>query len=219
MVTLVFVAVILAAVALDVWFIRPWEIAHRSTRARGADSPIEFIVPRTLFFHRGHTWARLDGDGRVAVGIDDLARTIVGDLSMVELPAIGARLTAGREAFGVRQGERRLSFVSPVSGIVTEVNASLGRDPVRLRWRPYKEGWVYRVAPGERLSVELPALLIGRDAERWMSAELDQLGRAFDRGALAPPVEGALLRAGADAWGFFQNDVLKVSAPDKEPVS
>jgi glycine cleavage system H lipoate-binding protein len=209
-VTLVFVAVLLAAFVLDVWLIRPWEAKHRPPSSAPDDASLEFVVPRTLFFHPGHTWARLDGDGLVTVGVDDLARTVIGDLEAVELPAVGEHLTAGQPALTVRQKTRRLRLVAPVSGTVTEVNAAIGRDPVRLRWRPYKEGWSYRVAPSDQLSVELGRSAISRDAESWMRVELDRLGLLFEDGTMSPPVEGALQRAGDDVWARFERDFLKI---------
>lgn len=208
MVTLVFVAVLLAAVALDVWLIRPLERRRSTAKMGDAEGTLEVIVPRTLFFHPGHTWARLDGDGRVTVGIDDLARTLVGNLSTVELPTVGTTVNAGEPAFAIGQGPRRVAFAAPVSGTVVDTNAALGMDPVRLRWRPYKEGWVVRLAPGDRLPTELAGLKIGIDAARWMRSELERLDQLFARGVLGLPAEGSLERAGDGAWAVFGREVL-----------
>jgi glycine cleavage system H lipoate-binding protein len=218
-VTLVFVAVLLMAVALDQWVIRPWETKHRPRATIAGASATEFVVPRNLFFHPGHAWARLDDDGLVTVGMDDLARTLVGEISSVELPTVGSRVIAGRPAIGIRQGERRLWLAAPVGGTVTEINPTLGNDPVRLRWRPYREGWALKLAPGDTLSTELGGLVIGRDAERWMSTELDRLGSLFERGVLNPPVEAALQRAGNDAWPLFERDVLKIEGGPVERLA
>lgn len=210
MVTLVFVGVLLAAVTLDYWMIRPWERRHLPSARSRRDEALEVVVPRTLFFHPGHTWARLEEDGRVAVGVDDLVRSLIGEMSAVELPGVGDRLEAGRPALAIRQGARRLRLAAPVSGRVVEVNTALGRDPVRLRWRPYKEGWTFRLVPGEGLASELGALAIGRDAARWMRAEMDTLDGLFEIGVLAHPVEAALAGAGDEAWARFQVELLKL---------
>ncbi|HSO21611.1 MAG TPA: hypothetical protein VLT81_01815 [Chondromyces sp.] len=203
MVTLVFVAVILAAVALDAWVIRPWTEKHRPRVGHSHDAPIEIVVPRTLFFHPGHTWARLDDDGKVTVGVDDLVRTVAGDLSAVELPVVGNAVRAGDRAMSIRVGGRGLALAAPVSGTVAEINAALGKDPVRLRWRPYKEGWAFRVTPGDGLARELAGLVIGREAERWMRSELDRLAELLDDDAASRPLTGALAHAGDRAWAFF----------------
>jgi glycine cleavage system H lipoate-binding protein len=209
-VTLVFVTVLLAACALDWWLIRPWEARHRPGRPARDDEPLEFVVPRTLFFHPGHTWARLESDGQVTVGVDDLARTAIGDVENIELPAVGDRLEAGRPAIAVQLAAGKLSLAAPVSGTVTEVNRVLGTDPVRLRWRPYKEGWAFRLAPGDNLAGELGRLKIGRDAERWMRHELDRLNRLIAVGILELPFEGALQRAGDDARRRVSRELFRV---------
>jgi len=216
LVTLVFVAVLLLAFALDALVIRPLE-GRRAAGSRGhQDPPVELTVPRTLFFHPAHTWVRLEEDGTVTVGVDDLLRTLVGDLSSVELPAVGDRVAAGRPAMVVRGEGRSLRVPAPVSGRIAEVNRQLGSDPARLRWRPYKEGWAFRLVPGDRLSAELGALAIGRDAERWMALEIQRVDGLFDHGLLEAPLEGAVGRGNASAWAAFEREILGVGGPSAE---
>ena len=218
-VTLIFVSVLLAVFLLDVFVIRPWEKRRLPRRAVDADAALQFAVPRALFFHPGHVWARVDDDGRVTVGIDDFVRTVVGDIQAVELPSVGDRLIAGRPAMIIRQGERRLSLVAPLSGTVTESNHDLGRDPVRLRWRPYKEGWAYRLEPDVGATRDLATLRIGKDAAAWMGGEIDRLRYLFDDGALEPPVEGGLTRAADEAWPAFERGFLAANEGQGEGVS
>lgn len=218
MVTLTFVAVLLAAFLLDALVIRPWEAKHLPRPVADVDAELEFAVPRALFFHPGHLWARFGDDGRVTVGIDDLARTLIGDLSTVELPSVGERLVAGRPAAVVRLGDRRIALVAPVSGRVTDSNRELGRDSIRLRWRPYKEGWLYRLEPGAGVAREIASLKIGKDAAAWMEAEIERVRRLFDEGHVTPPVEGALGRGTEEARSSFEAAFF-VSAGKPEEVS
>jgi glycine cleavage system H protein len=219
MVTLIFVSVLLATVLLDFLVIRPWEARHLPQPATDTDAALEFAVPRAIFFHPGHTWARVDNDGRVAVGIDDLARTVIGDLSTVELPVVGDRVIAGRPAVVIRQGERRLRLAAPLSGTVIESNDDLGRDPTRLRWRPYKEGWMYRLEPEEGVAREMASLAIGKDAATWMKTEIERLRLLFDEGILTAPVEGALTRGADEAWAAVERDFLgSIGEPGEVPA-
>ncbi len=218
MVTLTFVSVLLAVFLLDVVVIRPWERRHLPGRAPDADAALEFAVPRALFFHPGHVWARVDDDGGVTVGIDDFARTVIGDLSTVELPSVGDRVVAGRPAMTVLQGGRRLRLVAPLSGRVTAANHDLGRDSVRLRWRPYKEGWAYRLEPDLGSTREIASLRIGKDAAAWMNGEIGHLRRLFEEGTLESPVEGALARAAEGAWPAFEDGFLAAEAGPGEEV-
>lgn len=210
MVTLVFVAVLLAACALDWWIVRPWEARHRPVVSQPDDASLEFVVPRTIFFHPGHTWARLEPDGQVTVGFDDFTRTVLGHLERIEIPRVGAHLAAGRPAMAVHHGSRRIDLPAPVSGTVTEINGALGTDPVRLRWQPYKEGWAFRLAPVDTLAAELGRLHIGRDAERWMRRELDRLARLIDAGILGLPVEGTVRRADESARRRVIREIFRI---------
>jgi glycine cleavage system H lipoate-binding protein len=215
-VTLTFVAVLVSVFLLDLLVIRPWEARRPPDRVADPDAELEFAVPRGVFFHPGHVWARFDADGEATVGIDDLVRTVVGNLSAVELPSVGDHLIAGRPAMVIRQGERRLRLVAPLSGRVTASNHALGRDSVRLRWRPYKEGWAYRLDPEPGATREIASLRIGKDAAVWMDGELDRLRSLFVAGTFAPPVEGSLARASDGASFIFEREFLGATDPTGE---
>ena len=139
-------------------------------------------------------WARVDDDGRVAVGIDDLARTVIGDLSTVDLPTVGDHVTAGRPAVVVRQGEAAAAAGRPVErhGHRSERRARPRLQPPAVA--PYKEGWMYRLEPEQGATREMASLRIGKDAAAWMGGEIDRLRRLFEDGRLIAPVEGALPR-------------------------
>ena len=56
-------------------------------------------VPADLRYTREHEWAKREAD-RVRVGITDFAQEQLGDVVFVELPKVGAKVTA-HQAFGV----------------------------------------------------------------------------------------------------------------------
>ncbi len=100
-------------------------------------------IPGDLKFLKSHEWARVEGDGRVTVGISDHAQGLLGDLVYVELPEIGADAKAG-EAIAVVESVKAASDVySPVSGKVVEVNSSLSDKPETINEDAYGEGWLY----------------------------------------------------------------------------
>ena len=53
-------------------------------------------IPGDLKFLKSHEWARVEGSGRVTVGISDHAQGLLGDLVYVELPQVGDRVEAGQ---------------------------------------------------------------------------------------------------------------------------
>ena len=52
-------------------------------------------IPGDLKFLKSHEWARVEGDGKVTVGISDHAQGQLGDLVYVELPEPGDHFDAG----------------------------------------------------------------------------------------------------------------------------
>jgi glycine cleavage system H lipoate-binding protein len=140
--------------------------AHRDR----APAPAGSRLPRGLFFHPGHTWVRLLADGHFEVGIDDLARRLVGEPSKVEAPAAGEHLLADAPAFAVTGDPGRVAFTAPFDGTVTETNPALAADPHGLEDMPYDAGWILR-ARADDPSAALAALRSGDEAARWMTAE------------------------------------------------
>jgi glycine cleavage system H protein len=105
-------------------------------------------VPADLRYTRDHEWARQDG-GRVRVGITAYAQEQLGDVVFVELPKVGARVTA-KQAFGVVESVKAVSdLFAPVSGEIVEANAELAQKPETVNQDPYGKGWMLLVAPSD----------------------------------------------------------------------
>ena len=106
-------------------------------------------VPKDLKYTREHEWAKQEG-GRVRVGITAYAQDQLGDVVFVELPKVGAKVTASK-AFGVVESVKAVSdLFAPVSGEVVEVNAELGQKPETLNADPYGKGWMIVVKPSTK---------------------------------------------------------------------
>ena len=102
-------------------------------------------IPGDLKFLKSHEWARVEGNGRVTVGISDHAQGLLGDLVYVELPAVGDSVQAGVGAAVVESVKAASDVYSPVSGTVVEVNEALADKPETINEDAYGEGWLYVV--------------------------------------------------------------------------
>jgi glycine cleavage system H protein len=51
-------------------------------------------IPENLKYAGSHEWVLDNGDGTVTVGITDHAQDLLGDVVYVELPEVGAEVTA-----------------------------------------------------------------------------------------------------------------------------
>jgi glycine cleavage system H protein len=175
--------------------------AHAGARAPAG--PGWFQVPAGVFLHPGHTWARLEQDGLVAVGADDFAHKLVG-AAHVALPALGEHVMQGEPALEIGDGERSVPMLSPVDGTVVAVNAAVKAGPDGLS-DPYGASWLFKVkAP--RLAANLRQLLRDGPARRFMAdaeAQLSlrlapELGHVLQDGGT--PVHGIARALSGDEW-------------------
>ena len=75
-----------------------------------------------------HEWVKME-DGIAVVGISDFAQSALGDVVFINLPAVGDTVTAG-EVFGDVESVKTVSdVISPVSGVVCDVNEALADTP------------------------------------------------------------------------------------------
>ena len=100
-------------------------------------------IPGDLRFLKSHEWARVEGSGRVTVGISDHAQGLLGDLVYVELPNVGDSIEAGTACAVVESVKAASDVYSPVTGTVVEVNSDLADKPETINEDAYGEGWIY----------------------------------------------------------------------------
>ena len=99
--------------------------------------------PVDLKYSKSHEWVKYE-DGVAVIGISDFAQDALGDVVFVNLPAVGDEVTAG-ESFGDVESVKAVSdLISPVSGVVLEVNEDLEDAPESLNEDPYG-AWIIKV--------------------------------------------------------------------------
>jgi glycine cleavage system H protein len=110
--------------------------------------------PADLKYTKEHEWIRVDG-ATGAIGITDFAQQQLGDVVYVELPDVGATISAG-QVFGTIESVKAVSeLFAPVTGEVTETNGSLKDRPDHVNSKPH-ETWMVKVKlanPGELSSL------------------------------------------------------------------
>jgi len=134
----------------------------------------EFAIPGGVFISEGHTWASMEEDGTVKIGLDDFAKKFIGRIDDIEAPNLGMTIKKGQPLFYVKQGYRTIPFNAPVSGRVARVNSALKRDLKALDMTPYGENWVCTV-DAEDLDSDLPKLKIGKAAVSFYHDELEHI--------------------------------------------
>ncbi|MCX2896095.1 glycine cleavage system protein GcvH [Stenotrophomonas lactitubi] len=102
-------------------------------------------IPGDLKFLKSHEWARVEGNGRVTVGISDHAQGLLGDLVYVELPEVGTTAKANEQIAVVESVKAASDVYSPVSGTIVEVNSALADKPETINEDAYGDGWMFVV--------------------------------------------------------------------------
>ncbi len=113
-------------------------------------------IPPDLKYTKEHEWARQQGSV-VVVGVTHHAQEALGDVVYVELPKVGATVTAGKQ-FGVIESTKAVSdLYSPLTGKVVKVNEDLPNNPSVINTDPYGAGWILELEPSD--SSQLAGLL------------------------------------------------------------
>jgi glycine cleavage system H protein len=101
------------------------------------------MYPTSLKYTKDHEWISVE-NGVGKVGITDFAQAQLGDVVYVELPDVGASLTAG-QSFGTIESVKAVSeLFAPVSGEVVEVNAALKDKPELVNSAPH-DTWMVAI--------------------------------------------------------------------------
>lgn len=129
-------------------------------------------LPEELYYTKDHTWARIDDNGSVTVGMDAFGAKAAGNIEFIDLPMEEDEFEAG-EAFGSLESAKWVGgLLMPVSGTVIAINENI-EDELELMTRdPYGEGWLIKVKPGN-LKDDLKALVHGDDVGPWLKKEIE----------------------------------------------
>jgi len=102
------------------------------------------MYPSDYRYTKEHEWIKVSGETGT-IGITDYAQHELGDVVFAELPAVGAKIVAGK-SFGTVESVKAVSEIyAPVSGEVVEVNSALANTPELVNSDPHGAGWLIKV--------------------------------------------------------------------------
>ena len=138
----------------------------------------EFAIPGGVFIAKNHTWVSMTQAGIAKIGIDDFAKKLIGRVYSVELPNLGMDIKAGQPLFTIKQGNRSITFNSPVSGKVSQINKILKENIAALDVTPYEKNWVC-VLDAENLVSEIKEMHIGKSAVVFFQEDIEKFKSVF----------------------------------------
>ncbi|MBO7070028.1 MAG: glycine cleavage system protein GcvH [Bacteroidales bacterium] len=108
-----------------------------------------------LLYSESHEWVKVEGNVAV-IGVSDFAQKEMGDITYVDMPEVDDEVAAGEE-FGALESVKAASdLISPVSGVVVEVNSELEDAPEAINEDAFA-AWIIKVEMSDK--AELDALM------------------------------------------------------------
>jgi glycine cleavage system H lipoate-binding protein len=198
--------------------------APKPEGANGGLSLSTLTAPAGLFYDRTHTWAFMERDGLVRVGIDDFIQRITGDVTRLIMKEPGTHIRRGEVLVTIVQDGKQLNLYSPVSGKVKSQNTDLAIDSTIVNGSPYTDGWMYLIEPANWIR-ENRFMFMSDKFMGWIDGEFGRLKDFFARAgkknelALAHIVlqdggeltENVLSQFGPEIWEEFQQHFIDTS--------
>ena len=115
-------------------------------------------APNDRRYLQTHEWHKLDGD-TVTIGITQFAADELTDITFVQLPKVGDKVTANQRFGEIESVKATSDLYCGVTGTVSAVNAELSGNPGVVNSDPYESGWMIKVKATNPAEVDklLPA--------------------------------------------------------------
>jgi glycine cleavage system H protein len=156
-------------------------------------------LPETLAYHPGHSWALDAGNGRVRIGLDELAASLLGPIQRLDVPQRGRWFRQGEKGWTVVTPQGEAAMLAPAEGEIVAVNQKAVSNPELITQDPYGAGWLLEIfSPDTQVSFR--NLLSGALARRWMEQCVTELRQAVSPMAQATALDGGRIapRLGAE---------------------
>ena len=123
--------------------------------------------PSDRKYTKTHEWLLVQGD-TVTIGITQFATEQLADITFVDLPAVGSKVSAGQACGEIESVKATSELFTAVSGEVVAVNAALGDAPELVNNDPYGQGWMVKIRASD-LS-DLDALMDAAEYDAMLAA-------------------------------------------------
>lgn len=171
----------------DVWAPKTRSLPREVQQIKGFDMPTGY------YFHRGHSWARIESGGLIRIGMSDFALKLLGRADALDLPLMGKALVADTAGWGLKRRENLADVLAPVDGVVVEVNARVRENPHLANSEPYGDGWLMLVRTPD-IKRSAGKLMADTQGLEWMNGEITRLEAMIEQVAGPLAADGGLLQ-------------------------
>jgi glycine cleavage system H protein len=132
-----------------------------------------YNMPDELHYHKDHAWARVEDDGNVTVGMNDMFQQNSGDIVYLDMPMEGDEVEQDETIGKVQSSKWIGKLISPLAGEVVALNEAVESDSAIINKDPYGEGWILKIKPSN-LDGDLGSLMKGDAVEPWLKGEIEK---------------------------------------------
>jgi len=222
--TIIVVAGIIGIIIIQLFARRKPDLATEPGNDFSEFNEDSVSAPGGLFFDKTHTWAFMEEDGSVRIGIDDFLQHIASPVTKIRMKTTGEKIKKGKVFASLIQNGKQLDIYSPVSGIIKEYNERLINNSSLINTSPFSDGWVCKVEPDNWI-MEIRSFLMSEKYRGWIRKEFIRL-KDFLSSTLKPDLlgtsqvimqDGGELRdnllecLGPEDWEKFQTGFIDVS--------
>jgi glycine cleavage system H lipoate-binding protein len=153
-----------------------------------------FDIAQGYYYHKGHAWAGIDSGGLIRIGLDDFSFKVLGGPDAFDLPLTGQELNKDKIGWGMRRKENRADILSPVNGIIMEVNNNIKKSPGLSKNDPYGDGWLFAIHNSD-IKASVKDLVTDNDSVEWLDKEVTVLEKMIEKITGPLSADGGLLKA------------------------
>lgn len=175
-------------------------------------------APGGILFDRTHTWAFMEANGSIKVGLDDFIQHLAGNGAKISAKAMGEKVTKGERLITLVSEGKQMSLRSPLSGIIKAKNPEVEQ---KLSAGLLVENWIYQIEPAN-WKRDSQFMFRADQYKDWLKSEFNRLRDflAHSMNTHAPQYahvalqdggelkEGLLTELGPEVWEDFQNGFL-----------
>lgn len=201
-----------------------WTAAKNAEDAIPVLNENTVLAPKGIYFDKTHTWAFMEPQGNVKIGIDDFLQHVTGTLTRIIMKEPGERVRKGEKILTIVREGKQLNIYAPISGVIKEQNTDLLSNTSIINSSPFGEGWVYLIEPSNWIR-EIRFLFMGERYREWLEDEFIRLKDFFaasakSKGIMQPQVilqdggelmDNLLAEMGPEVWEDFQNKFINTS--------
>jgi glycine cleavage system H protein len=123
--------------------------------------------PADFKYTKEHEWIKAEGN-KATIGITNYAQESLGDIVFVDLPKVGAEITAGKTFGSVESVKAVSDLYAPATGTVAEVNGELATAPEKIN-KDAHGAWMIKITL--KNPSEVSSLLSAADYEKFVAEE------------------------------------------------